>query len=650
MIPVVVLICFASGGICQENKPLLIPGKKTLFQRVITHPGADLFSGPEASRDMLKEDIDAFTIYYVYQRIDKGDDQWLQVGISSRGDSDGWVQGTKVSDWNQSMTLVFTERTGRKPVLFFKTLQSLENVAGSSSPTEAAIKLAQTFQNAQKGRIQASDELPVLAMEPSGEAVARDRFYLMPIFQAIELFEGVKFLEVACIDPGSGLLMEEKILKTGIAFVIDTTISMRPYIERTRSAVRNIYDALEKARLSDKVAFALVGFRNSVEKTPELEYVSRIFSDFKDGRNRVGFEQALSTISEADTSTHSFNEDAFTGLKTAIDGLDWAPYPSRLIFLITDAGAIRNDDPYSSTGMNETEIGDLAESKGIKIFALHLKTPAGKRQPVNNHIYAENQYRTLTRHSDITIKDLYVPIEAGKTSTGVEGFGNVVESVAQEMVHLVQATASGERIQLPERSVAGVEDPVNEAKRKAAILGYAMQLDFLGQKAGIQAPEVVKAWVSDMDLTKPDRPAFQVSVLLTKNQLSDLYQRLKMILDHAQRTKRTGAKDFFESVLSAAAQMSRDPIQFSRTPNQQLSRMGVLSEFLDGLPYRSSIMRLTEEDWYRMSVGEQQALIDDLKSKVRRYRKYHDDVSNWISFGASDPGESYYRVPLGMMP
>ena len=78
--------------------------------------------------------------------------------------------------------------------------------------------------------------------------------------------------------------------------------------------------------------------------------------------------------------------------------------------------------------------------------------------------------------------------------------------------------------------------------------------------------------------------------------------------------------------------------------------MGLLGEFLDDLPYRSSIMRLTEEDWYRMSVGEQQALVDDLKSKLRRYQQYNDDVSNWVSFGAKAPGDSVYRVPLSMMP
>ena len=76
----------------------------------------------------------------------------------------------------------------------------------------------------------------------------------------------------------------------------------------------------------------------------------------------------------------------------------------------------------------------------------------------------------------------------------------------------------------------------------------------------------------------------------------------------------------------------------------------ILTELLADLTYRSSIMRLTEEDWYRLSVGEQQALVDDLKSKIRRYKQYHDDVANWVSFGRGEPGDAVYRVPLSIMP
>jgi len=632
----------------QQSKPLLISGKRTLYQKVITHPGTKLYALAGDSAKVIEKWIKPFTVFYVYQRILLNDEPWLKVGLSNTEGAVGWIKGSKASDWNQTLTLVFSERTGRQPALFFKDLKSLQKVAGSPSPGEQAAQLASQFETIQSESISPHMQFPVLAIEPPEEAVSRKRFYLMPIFQALELFEGVKFLEVASIDPGSGRFPEDIELKTAIVFVIDTTISMKPYIDRSREAVRKIYDAIEKTGLSDKVAFGLVVFRNSTVKIPGVEYVSRVLSDLRDGREREQFEIALTQAQEAKISTHSFNEDAFAGLKMALENLNWSPYLSRLAFLITDAGAIRNNDSFSLTGMNEGEIADMAMAKGVKIFALHLKTPAGRK--VNNHLYAEAQYRDLTGHSDPLIGDLYVPIEAIQPTAGVRGFGSVVEGVAAQMVELVRATSKGERLTLPEKSSGRTEDLVQEAVRKAAMLGYAMQLEFLGSRAAVQAPQVVKAWVSDMDLARPDTPTFKVSVLLTKNQLSDLSQRLKVVLDQAQRTKRTRDMDFFQSILAAVAQMSRDPVQFSRKPDQNLGELGVLAEFLDDLPYRSNIMRLTEEDWYRLSVGEQQAIVNNLKSKIRRYTQIHDDVANWVTFGAEEPGDAVYRVPLSLMP
>ncbi|MEE9537421.1 MAG: vWA domain-containing protein, partial [Desulfobacterales bacterium] len=274
----------------QQSKPLLIPGKRTLYQKVITHPGTKLYVLAGNSAKVLEKWVKPFTVFYVYQRASVGGEPWLEVGLSSTEGTIGWIKGSKASDWNQALTLVFSERTGRQPALFFKDLKSLQKVAGSPSPGEQAAQLASQFATIQSGSISPPAQFPALAVEPPEEAVSRKRFYLMPIFQALELFEGVKFLEVASIDPGSGRFPEDIELKTAIVFVIDTTISMKPYIDRTREAVRKIYDAIEKAGLSDKVAFGLVAFRNSTKKTPGVEYVVRVVSDLRDGREREQFE------------------------------------------------------------------------------------------------------------------------------------------------------------------------------------------------------------------------------------------------------------------------------------------------------------------------------------------------------------------------
>ena len=286
-------VIWVDSAASQTCKPLLLPGKKTLFQRVISNPGADIYVSADKTSPIVQASVKPFTIFYVYERLQVGGSEWLKVGPSASCEIRGWLETDLVSEWRQSLSLVFTERVGRKPVLFFKDLDSLEKVAGSPSPAEEAGNFASRFTTITSDNIARPGDFPIVAMEPSQEAISRQRFYLMPIFQTVELFEGVKFLEVASIDPGSGILPTNSELRTGIVFVIDTTISMKPYIERTREAVRRIYDAIETSGLTDKVAFGLVAFRSSTAKTPGLGYVSQVISDLKDGQQRDAFESAL---------------------------------------------------------------------------------------------------------------------------------------------------------------------------------------------------------------------------------------------------------------------------------------------------------------------------------------------------------------------
>ena len=143
-------------------------------------------------------------------------------------------------------------------------------------------------------------------------------------------------------------------------------------------------------------------------------------------------------------------------------------------------------------------------------------------------------------------------------------------------------------------------------------------------------------------------PNVEVAVLLTKAQLNDLHAQIGAIIDNAERTKKTDSTDFFQGILSASARTARDPNM--PTQGKTLAELGVLGEFLDGLPYRSEVMLLTEEDWYRKSIGEQTAFINRLKSKLARYEEYDRDRKNWETFGTFSANDWVYRVPLNMLP
>ena len=106
-----------------DRTPLLMEGKKTLYQRVITHPGASLYAGQGEGSTVIQKAVRPFSVFYVYTR----DGNWLEVGASTTK-PDGWIKATDTTAWNQALTLLFTDRSQRQPVLFFKDHKAIMDV------------------------------------------------------------------------------------------------------------------------------------------------------------------------------------------------------------------------------------------------------------------------------------------------------------------------------------------------------------------------------------------------------------------------------------------------------------------------------------------------------------------------------------------
>ncbi|MBC3411220.1 protein kinase [Pseudomonas sp. SWRI51] len=617
----------------EDGRPLLMPGKKTLFQRVLSKPDAQLVAQPG---DATGEKLPAFSVLYVYQRKEVDGQPWVQVGASSDGQRDGWLQAAQTSDWKQSLVLKLTERSGRSPVMFLRQPDDVQRLLDNTSQARDSLLKAQN----------SPDKVPqVLALEPAASAVPQNQFYLMPIFDYRESFDAdgqpVQLLNIASIDPGANaraaapktVAAADNGFRTGIVLVVDTSVSMQPYIDRVRQVVSELQQQLAARGELDSVSFGLVGFRNSVKRTPGLEYLSKTLVSLEQGRDPARFLKAAAQVKATNVSSHSFNEDAFAGVMQAVQGMDWSGYGGRLILLVSDAGALRKNDPFSSTQMNEAEVRQAALSKQIKIYALHLRTPAG----VKNHGAAESQYRVLTADSNPQIGDLYVGVPGGEVGV----FGDRVREIGSTFAELVHQVRSQQAQAAPV-----LTSGANLAAKSQAI-GYAMHMDFLGRNGASQAPQLVSAWTADRDLTNPALPTLQVCVMLTKLQLNDLQQSLKLIVDAARKT-RSSPGDFFNEIASASAYMSRDPAALSKGAN--LAQGGVLGEYLEGLPYRSKSLSMTQDLWLSLSVAEQEDFIDELDSKIRLYETFHNDMANWVRFGKAEPGDALYRVPLSTLP
>jgi len=628
-------------------QPLLQTGKQTLYQRVLTTPGCRLADQPGAKDGKAQP---TFSRFYVYARQKQGPQEWLKVGADSYGQTAGWLDAACTVEWKMQMTLALTNPAGRDPLLFFRDKTTPQSLLDQANPQT---RLAPILDNLKK---QGHDPA-VLAREPDYAVDLATNFYLLPVLDAEEVFSEkgfqVRLLNVASVSATDQPPVQQqpndevralKNFNAAVVFVIDTTISMRPYIDRTRAAIDRIYQAVAAENLEDKVKFGLVAFRSNVKAAPGLEYVSKMVVNPADVQDGKDFEARVNAadLQQARVSSPLFDEDGYAGVMQALDEIPWNQFGARYIVLITDAGAIDGDHPLSSTGLNAEQVRLEAAQRGVAIYALHLKTPSGRK----NHASAESQYTNLA-HNDFLNRPLYYPVDAGD----VGQFGRILDQLAAALSNQVKAASRGEIAAGSAQAVSqdNSRDAASSLLADTELLGHAMRLAYLGEKSGATVPPIFKAWISDRDFVHQEKPTTDVRVLLTKSQLSDLADVVKQITDAANEGL-ISPTDMFDRLRQVAATMGKDPNQL-QGDQVKLGQMGLMAEYLDGLPYLSEVLNLDEDAWKSMEGLEQEKFIRRLATKLRYYQRYNADADRWVSLApGSDPREHVYPVPLEALP
>lgn len=625
-----------AAAFAQATRPLTVEGKRALYQRVIAVPGAVLLDAPGAST-AYAQPVTPFTVFYVYGRESRDGQPFVQVGVDSTGRIDGWLSAEQAIDWQQTLTIGFKDPAEHPRVLLFedrdalKRLVDTNNAAGYEALREQAIA----------GDVEGS---PVAAIQPDGFIDIRRNFYLVPILSHEDVLIGPhqgRLLRVASVplrDPAPA----DDPYRAGIVFVIDTTQSMRPYIERTREVVRDIYAQLEEAGLSDKVAYGLVGFRDSTDAVPGLGYVSRVFANLTSSSEE--FLSQVATVDAASISSRGFNEDAYAGVLDAVESMNWKDYFARYIILITDAGPRLGDDPLATTGLDTRDLAARLADLRIAAWTIHLKTEIGR----DDHAFAEREYRALSTVSDIG--SFYYPIEAGD----VDDFGTALAAMMRQLTAQVAAAAQGFQ-PLQSTSVIDIAADGSELsafQQKVARLGYALRMDYLQRGGDGGAPALFDAWMIDRDLTAPAERSIDVRVLLTRDQLSDLHEVLRRVVERAEEGA-IAPQGFLDELRSLAAIISRDPeaVQAAVSGGTTLAELGYMREYIEGLPYQSEVMHLDLSDWQQWSAQQQFEFINQLDGKVAYYRALHDNVDLWVSLdGGPVDGDSVYPLLLEALP
>jgi hypothetical protein len=608
-----------------QRRALLMEGKQTLTQKVLTRPGATLHATPGAAQS---RPVPGFTLFHVYARQGSGAEAWIEVGRDAQGPTEGWMREERALPWAQTMVLAFTNPAGRERTMFFAESQAVRRVILARDMPAAAAEA----RRANDGRL--------VALEPETFVDISRNFYLLPVLNAEEVEnergERMRLVEVASAPaerrapaPARDPLAD---FRGGLVFVVDTTLSMQPYLDRTREAIRNVIARIGDTPLRDRVRFGLVAYRDNLGGNAALEYVSRVYARPDFSAPPAAVLPRIAEASAANESNEGFDEDGIAGLKAALDEIDWNSLGGRFVVLVTDAGTREAADPRSSTRLGIPEIRALLQERRIATFALHLLTPEGR----NNHARARAQWRELTRFDGVA-EPLYFPIPNGE----VAAFGQTVEELTEALLRQVASITGAPLAQL--RGQQAAPSPVAQ---QIDMVAQAMRLAYLGRVQEAAAPDIVRSFTADRDLSNPTRANVDVRVLLTRDQLSDLRSALRIVIDEANAGRRQ-PQTVFANIRNAALAAARDPRRIGN-----LERLGsAFGEYLDGLPYLSQVMELTERGWLELQSGGQRELLNALEAKLRLYEEYARTPSLWVQLGSgNDPGAAVFPMPLDQLP
>jgi hypothetical protein len=617
--------------------PLLMPGKHTLYQRILTRPGAAVRKEPKPDAASVVTPT-PFEPFYVYAEKDADGHPWLEVG-RGRSAADGWMPKDKAIPWQQTIVAAFSNPAGRQRSLVFKTRQAMDDVLNSE---DVVARMKQLRQEAESGQVPANS--PVVSIEPKNYVDIDSNFYILPIlaFQRarVQNTQRVKYLEIASLPlnprrqapSGGGQAARLANYKVGVVFVIDTTSSMQNYIEQTHQAVDSIRKKIANSPEGQRVRFGLIGFRDSIRLRPKLKYVTKTFLKLDENSTASQFVDEIKSMTATRNSSSGFDEDSIAGVMSAIRDMNWAPFGGRYIILVTDAGP-RAPGPDTQNGsLAVPELNKLAHEKNIAIVTFHLKTEQGSF----DHEYAQQQYQKL---SEFDGQSLYHGIDAGNPQKFRQKLDELGSSLAQQISDTIQGHLS-----------AAPQADDNSVASDVARVGRAMQLAYLGRVEGTQAPDIFEGWICDRDpIDRHARPV-DVRVLMTKNQLSTLRDVIRQTIDIGNSTVAQGdSQDFFRQLQEAVARMARDPQRLVQTGFTTLG--GALGEYLQGLPYQSEITGLTQADWESLSPSRERLLVDSLQSKIVALDKIHNDSRRWVApYPGAPDGEYVTTVPLSVMP
>jgi hypothetical protein len=649
-------------AVCRE------PGTGLPF-RVLARAFSKAYQGRQADEAALvRSAIPALTPLYVFAREDldlsdpanpKG---WYQVGESESGPPFGWLRAVDVVEWRQSLVVAYTHpgsgEEERQRVLMFDALDDLQKLAESE---DREVQAAEIYGLIDANKTPAS----IVSKEPQKFVNISNSFYLLPIvdYRQTEINgDEMRFLRLAAAVPGARgadtlenqeyrVQAQEKpkldvaaqqALQVDILFVMDTTRSMQPYIDKTREAVKELAGSLiAKEGLQERVRFGLVAYRDDVKRMPALGYTARNFTP-----QLVTADRFVDLVDQEVKATRfgstDYAEEVYAGVDLAMNATAWREGSLRFLILVGDASAHEPGHKRSTTGKDAPVLKLALNDKGQHLLAIHLRD----FRMSSDHPIAEAQFSTLAKVRGSEQVAL-VSVDIG-AQPDYRVFKDAVGQVSSTLLGILK---SGEATQGQTADAAAApfqaqSDTQQQAQQAASALVKAALVEYLGRDAN--PPKDILVWAADRDLTNPIIRSLEVRVLITKTQLSSLIQALDRVMEAMRKQQQEQIK-LFEALQSVASATMKSPEQIAQA--QRLADTGLLPKFIESLPYKSDILSLTEDGFASLTADQRATLEARLQAKLWQYRDINEQVDGWVKLNPGDPDSAkVYPVHLSYLP
>lgn len=673
----------------ERRVPVKVKEGSILPLRVLTRPMAALYKKPDEKSEVVQSNLPVFMPFYVYTQ-PGGEDiaaetGWYEVGPDNRGTVTGWLKSADVFAWKQAMCLTYTHPEQRKPVLMFDGPQNLEALLGQSTEARAeAVK--GLYATIDSGTI--PQNFSIVSVEPKQAVDMVRQFYLLPILdhkviqldgrearllelaavsgggedarEKTDIRENVKFASAATKTSAEAAGQVAQSLKIDVVWVIDTTRSMGPYIDATKEVAGAVSAKLaENKALAENIRFGVWGYRDPVEAIPAIEYTTKNYTPQL--QDIQSFLATMATVKETKTDSVDFPEDMFSGVSDAITQTQWTPGALRIVVLVGDAPGHELGHKWNLSGYGEETLRTLATEHNITLLGIQVRPKGAAKHQAK----AEEQFKVLSlgKGSDIpayysiqgtdmgsfakttgtivaSLQGLLEKASSNTLSAALTKEGGLVEEATGEMAALKEGEAAP--------ATAEASKAMNEGTAGLAQALKAAVVQWVGSKAEAKPPRDVVAWVVDKDLTDPARQSLEVRLLISKRQLDSLATLLNEVIA-AGRTGQISGDDFFTSLQAASVVASRDPNLLKNA--KTIGQSGLIPGFLEGLPYHSRLMDMSNELWNSWNVTEQDQFLSEMDARVRAYKSLHDTPEGWVTLNpGADADESVYPIPLELLP